>query len=172
MVAEVEEPDEASADEGEATAPAGKAGRRKLIIVAAGVATLLIGGGGGYALLGHKATKGEAAKASAAAEHGEGDEFIDVPSMVVNMRSPDGATRFVKVHFMLVPAEGAKGEEIKKRLPLLLDAFQSFLRELRPEDLAGSAAIFRIKEELLVRARDTLGPNQVQDILIQDLIQQ
>ena len=54
----------------------------------------------------------------------------------------------------------------------MLDAYQPFLRELRPEDLAGSAAIFRIKEAMLARANDVLGPDMVKDILIQDLIQQ
>lgn len=54
----------------------------------------------------------------------------------------------------------------------MLDSFQPFLRELRPEDLSGSAAVFRIKEEMMVRATATLGAGQVKDILIQDLVQQ
>ena len=52
------------------------------------------------------------------------------------------------------------------------DAIQPFLRELRPEDLAGSAAVFRIKEQILLRAADALGPDQIKDVLIEDLIQQ
>ena len=61
---------------------------------------------------------------------------------------------------------------MKEKLPLILDAYQPFLRELRPEDLAGSAAVFRLKEEMLVRTTRALGPGAVVDVLIQDLIQQ
>ena len=47
-----------------------------------------------------------------------------------------------------------------------------FLRELRPEDLNGSAAVFRVKEEMMARMTATLGANMVRDVLIQDLVQQ
>ena len=57
------------------------------------------------------------------------------------------------------------------RLPLVIDRFQPFLRELRPDDLSGSAASCRVKEELLVRSNQALGDGSVRDVLIQDLIQ-
>ena len=162
-------------------------GKRKMMVIAGAAAALLIGGGGGaYAFLGGgdkaeaKAGHGDAAKnASDTDEEGDGahaeeggDEFVDVPAMVVNLRSADGGARFIKLHFMLVPGPRSDPEALKEKLPLLLDAYQPFLRELRPEDLAGSAAVFRIKEEMLTRATDTLGAGQVKDVLIQDLIQQ
>ena len=100
------------------------------------------------------------------------DAFVDVPAMIVNLRSPDGASRFLKIHFMLVPGPKGTADSLKDKLPLILDAYQPFLRELRPEDLAGSAAVFRIKEEMLVRATEVSGPGMVKDILIQDLVQQ
>jgi flagellar FliL protein len=95
-----------------------------------------------------------------------------VPAMVVNLRSPDGAARFLKLHFMLVPGPNATVDGLKDKLPLVLDAYQPFLRELRPEDLAGSAAVFRIKEEMMIRTAAVLGDGMVKDILIQDLVQQ
>lgn len=98
--------------------------------------------------------------------------YVDVPEMIVNLRSTDGRTRFIKLHFMLVAADAGKVDAVKARLPVYLDALQPFLRELRPEDLNGSAAIFRMKEEMMARASDALGPRMVQDVLIQDLVQQ
>lgn len=171
----------------EGATPATPKSKKKLIIIGAAAGVLLLGGGGGAAMM----LSGGSAKAETAAEgHGEAaaaesesgghgtaegeskEAFVDVPAMVVNLRSPDGASRFLKIHFMLVP--GAKGnpETLKEKLPLILDAYQPFLRELRPEDLAGSAAVFRIKEEMLVRATEVTGPGMVKDILIQDLVQQ
>lgn len=152
--------------------------KKKLIIIGAVVGTLLLAGGG-YALLGAGSTADGHEDASAEKGASEGDhddeggaKFVDVPPMVINLRSADGATRFIKLHFMLVPGPKGSEERLKEQLPLLLDAYQPFLRELRTEDLAGSAAVFRIKEEMLVRAANVLGVDQVKDVLIQDLIQQ
>lgn len=170
----------------EGATPAAPKSKKKLILIGAAAGVLLLGGGGGAAMM----LSGGSARAGTAAEgghgevsneaegesgHGEGagkEAFVDVPAMVVNLRSPDGASRFLKLHFMIVP--GAKGtpESIKEKLPLILDAYQPFLRELRPEDLAGSAAVFRIKEEMLIRATDVAGAGVIKDILIQDLVQQ
>ena len=167
----------------EGAKPAAPKSKKKLLIIGAAAGVLLLGGGGAAMMLSGGSAKAEiavdgheAAAPEAAGGHGgeaEGKEaFVDVPAMVVNLRSPDGASRFLKLHFMIVP--GAKGtpDSIKEKLPLILDAYQPFLRELRPEDLAGSAAVFRIKEEMLVRATDLAGPGMVKDILIQDLVQQ
>ncbi len=170
----------------EGAKPATPKSKKKLIIIGAVAGVLVLGGGGGAAMM----LSGGAAKAETAAEgHGEaateseggghgGAEgeskaaFVDVPAMVVNLRSPDGASRFLKIHFMIVPGPKGTPESLRDKLPLILDAYQPFLRELRPEDLAGSAAVFRIKEEMLVRATEVTGPGMVKDILIQDLVQQ
>ena len=175
-------------EEGATPAPTKKS-KKKLIIIGSAAAVLLLGGGGGAAMM----LSGGSAKAEASAEgdhgeeaaaeetaegghgggEGEGKEaFVDVPAMVVNLRSPDGAARFLKIHFMLVPGPKGNVEGLKEKLPLILDAYQPFLRELRPEDLAGSAAVFRIKEEMLSRATQAVGAGMVKDVLIQDLVQQ
>ena len=54
----------------------------------------------------------------------------------------------------------------------MLGCVQPFLRALRPEDLSGSAAVVRLKEEMLIRAGEAFGRGRIRDILIQDLIQQ
>jgi flagellar FliL protein len=155
--------------------PAPKSKKKNLVIVIVAVALVLALGGGGvawYLLKGKKAGAGGKDVAAAAAKHEGTQNFVDVPPILVNLRSADTNPHYLKVHFMLVPGPKATEAEIKDRLPLVIDAYQSFLRELRPEDLAGSAAVFRIKEELMTRARDALGDGMVDDILIQDLIQQ
>ncbi len=180
------------AKDGEAAAKP-KGSKKKLMIII-GAAVLVLGGGGGAAffLMGsdkaaansaegeHGADEAEA-EAEAEAEGGEekggkdgkaGGAYLDVPPLVVNLRSADGAARFLKIHFVLVPGKASTVEKLQGKLPLLIDAYQPFLRELRPEDLNGSGAVYRVKEELLVRATQTLGPDAVKDVLIQDLVQQ
>jgi flagellar FliL protein len=159
-----------------------KGGKKKLIIIAAAAAVLLGGGGGGaYFMLGTASANShgaeEAPAEAAPSGHGEGGEgaetaLVDVPAMVVNLRTAGGDQRYLKIHFMLVPKTASAGEAVKGKLPAIIDAYQPFLRELRPEDLAGAAAVFRIKEELLTRASDVMGAGKVEDVLIQDLVQQ
>ncbi|HEU0065905.1 MAG TPA: flagellar basal body-associated FliL family protein [Sphingomonas sp.] len=175
-------------DAGETAAPVkAKPGKKKLVIIGAAAVLLLGGGGGAYMMMGGKPAEAKAHGTEAAAEEdapaaeeeggehggaGEKETPLDVPPLLVNLRTPDGAPHFLKIHFVLSPGPKSNLEELKKELPVLLDAYQPFLRELRPEDLAGSAAVFRIKEELLVRSRDAIGAGKVKDVLIQDLVQQ
>jgi flagellar protein FliL len=156
------------ADEAPATPPPARRRKGPLLIAGAALIALLGAGGASYALLGGKAHEAPKAASGDAAVQA----YIDVPPVIVNLRSSDGRARFLKLHFMLVAADAGQSDAIKAKLPLYLDALQPFLRELRPEDLNGSAAVFRMKEEMMARANDALGTGMVRDVLIQDLIQQ
>lgn len=152
-----------------------KSGKGKLFIMLGALVVLLAGGGGAaYYFLGQPAPDGhEPAQAKAAPEHSsEPPVYVEVPAMVVNLRTGSGQPGFLKLHFVFVASSESKSEEISAKLPSILDALQPFLRELRPEDLAGSAAVYRLKEEMLARAATQLTPGAVRDVLIQDLIQQ
>lgn len=158
---------EIEAEQTEEAQDGAKSRRKKLIGMIAAV--LLLGGAGaGWWMFG--AGNGDA---DTIAEAGPIDaaSLVDVPAMTVNLRTSDGAARMLRIHLMLVPGTAAR-ETIEGQLPLLLDAFQPFLRELRAEDIAGSAATFRVKEEVLVRCHAVLGEGAVRDVLIQDLVQQ
>lgn len=157
-----------------------KPSRKRLIVIGAAVSVLLIGGGAGYYGYTRFAGGGSGGHESAGASPEGGSEgakpgkssYVEVPAMVVNLRSSDASARFLKLRFILVAADDSKADAVKEKLPLVLDALQPFLRELRPDDLDGSAAVFRIKEEMMRRATQALGPGMVSDVLIQDLIQQ
>jgi flagellar FliL protein len=57
-------------------------------------------------------------------------------------------------------------------MPRLLDMFQTYLREMRPEELRGSAGTWRLREELLARANIALAPVRVVDVLFIELLVQ
>ena len=61
---------------------------------------------------------------------------------------------------------------VDEQLPRVLDGFQTYLRQLRPEDLDGSAAMLRLKEELLRRLNLAIQPPVVKDILFKEIIVQ
>jgi len=172
---ELDAGEDESAGEGKPVATAKPArSKKKLVIIGAAAGLLLLGGGGaGFALMSGGAEATESAEAGDhASEEGGAETFVDIPAMTVNLRSADGTPRFLRVHLMLVPSSAARQDEITQKLPLIIDAYQPFLRELRPEDLAGSAAAFRLKEEMLLRANQEVGQGAVADVLIQDLVQQ
>ena len=146
-------------------------GKKKGTLIAIAAAGLLVAGGGGAAAWSRLGGGGEDAEASHAPQP-EAGTYVEVPPMTVNLRSGDGKPRFLKLRFILVTQDQANEDVINEKLPLILDGFQPFLRELRPEDLAGSAAVFRLKEEMLSRAARVAGRGVVTDVLIQDLIQQ
>jgi flagellar FliL protein len=199
IMSATEEPKDGEGDANAAKTAAAKK-KKKLMIGGGAAAVLLLGGGGGgaYMMMGHaapptakekKAAEEKAKDEEVAAEEeeaggegeGEGGEGghgakknapLDVPPLLVNLHTADGTPHFLKLHIMLVPGPKGNSEALKDELPKLLDAYQPFLRELRPEDLSGSAAVYRIKEELLLRAGATLGHDKVKDVLVQDLIQQ
>ena len=98
--------------------------------------------------------------------------FVQVPEMTVNMRSIDGSARYLKVRLAIEAQSREEARAIEGRLPLVIDGFQSFLRELRPEDLAGASGTYRIKEELLIRVNTAVALVRARDVLVQELIQQ
>lgn len=157
--------------------PAGSAGdppparsRKRLIAAAVAVLALIGAAGGGY--LWWSSGPSPAKVEASASSDAPAKAYVDVPAMVVNLRSSDGRAHLLKLHVMLVAADAGRSAVLTAKMPLYLDTLQPFLRELRPEDLNGSAAVFRMKEEMLARANDAMGAGMVRDVLIQDLVQQ
>lgn len=141
----------------------------KLIIIAAAAVVLLLGGGGGaYLLLFSGGGSSDGVKAPVAVK----TYFYDLPQMVVNLSSPDNKEQFLKLKVSLELANEGEAKVIEARIARVMDAFQVYLRELRPSDLAGSAGIYRLKEELRRRVNLAVYPVQVMSILFKEILVQ
>jgi flagellar FliL protein len=57
-------------------------------------------------------------------------------------------------------------------MPRLLDLFTTYLREIRPEELRGSAGTQRLREELMARANLVAAPVRINDVLFQEILVQ
>jgi flagellar FliL protein len=92
--------------------------------------------------------------------------------MIANIQSADGTPVYLKlvISLELYSAEEKAGIEVLK--PRIRDQFQGYLRELRPDDLKGSAGIMRVKEELLRRTNVAAAPYKVRDVLLKEMILQ
>ncbi len=57
-------------------------------------------------------------------------------------------------------------------MPRLQDLFQTYLREIRPEELRGSAGTYRLREELLARGNLAVAPARITDVLFTEMLVQ
>ena len=63
-------------------------------------------------------------------------------------------------------------EQITPIMPRVMDAFQTYLRELRPMDLDGSAGLYRLKEELTRRVNLSIAPARINAVLFKEIVVQ
>lgn len=152
------------------------------LIVAGGLVVVLGGGGGAYYFLsGTPAPEGGHGEAAAVeAGHGgaasglpsEHSAFFDVPDIVVNIQSPDSTPTYLKLAVALELEDVAARAAIEPVMPRVVDQFQTYLRELRVEDIRGSMGVMRLKEELLRRVNLAAAPTPVRDVLLKEMIVQ
>jgi flagellar FliL protein len=148
----------------------GSGSRKKLLIIVA-AAVILLGGAGGAAymfLLGGSAAEGEHAE-EAEAEELPPPVFYDMPEIVIRLDGGQGP--YLKLATVLDLAAEHSAEEIKTVEPRLLDAMQTYLIELKPDDIKGTAGMYRMRQELLRRINDAL-PGSTRDVLFKTLILQ
>ena len=169
-----------------------------MIAAALGAVVVLAGGGtGAYFAFFHKApTPAEAAakaakdakakKAKAKDEKKEGGKpdpnapvvkdgpdgvvFYSLPDVVVNMQTADGRPSFLKLKLTLELPDHDTADALNPNMPRLQDMFQVFLRELRPEDLAGSQGGYQLRQEILRRVNLVIAPSRVNAVLIEEML--
>ncbi len=183
--------------DGEAAAPKKK--KLPLLFIIVPAALLVVGGGGAAAffLMQPKAEAAEGEHAPKAGDHGapkkksgghgggsgeadaalgvisegpDGVVFYTLPDMTVNIQGPEGRPMYLKLKLTLETHDYALAEHLQAEMPRMQDMFQTFLRELRPEDLAGSAGSFQLRAEILRRVNLIAAPGKVDAVLIEEML--
>jgi flagellar FliL protein len=98
--------------------------------------------------------------------------FYDLPEMLVNLNSTTKQASYLKLRVALELDDPQASKKLDDLLPRVLDNFQVYLRELRMEDLNGSAGLYRLKEELLLRINAAVQPVHVNDVLFKEMLVQ
>lgn len=180
----------------EGEAPKKKMAGKTLVLFIVLPALLLLGGGGAAAYFlmfasppaehasAEAGEHGEAKKKDASGGHGEastnpavkagegGVYYYTLPEMLVNITSGDGRPVYLKLKLTLEAPDMEVAEAVEPQLPRVTDQFQAFLRELRVDDLAGSAGAYRLRLELLRRVNLAVAPSQINAVLIEEMLVQ
>lgn len=163
-----------SATQAEGTAPK-KKGKMKLVLIL--VVVLALAGAGGWfsgvipgLLHGkeHETAEGHGGEAASASL----PVFVDLPDIVANLNSGGRRASFVKLRAKLEVAKKEDAAIVTAAMPRVLDLFQGYLREVRPEELRGTAGTYRLREELVGRVNVAAAPARVVDVLFTELLVQ
>jgi flagellar FliL protein len=98
--------------------------------------------------------------------------YVDVPEMVANLNSTNHKPSYIKLSARIEVPRPEDAEKVRAALPRLQDMMQTYLREMRPEELRGSAGTYRLREELLVRANAAVAPAKISDVLFTQMLVQ
>lgn len=151
-------------------------GKKIIIIAAVAVMVLALGGGAAFYFM-----SGDDAEHATDLEHGGqesdlADEeptellFLELESMLVNLDTAGGKPKYLKITISLEVDKQESLDDLIKKMPRIIDQFQTYLRQLRIEDLNGSAGMFRLKEELLIKVNDAVYPTRVNDVLFKEML--
>ena len=187
--------------EGEGPAKKKLAGKTLVLFIVL-PALLLLGAGGGAAFFllkpgaAQHADAGDHAKGKAKKNHGKGKEkggehgsakadpnapvvtegdgvyYVKLPQMLINFSTDDGRPAFLKLKLTLEAPDEDVAYAVEPELPRIMDQFQGFLRELRMDDISGSAGTARLRLELLRRVNLAIAPAQMNAVLIEEMLVQ
>lgn len=163
----------------EAGAP--KKSKKKLILLAVplvlvavlaglwfgGILPPLLGMGGEKAAAKHE-KPGEISKE--AAEAAKVPVFLDLPDLIANLNVGQRRSAFIKLKAKLELAKPEDQPIVAAAMPRLQDMFTTYLREMRPEELRGSAGTYRLREELIARANIAAAPARIVDVLFSEML--
>jgi len=156
--------------EGESAAPkkSGFLSKKLVIMVAAGL--LVAGGGGGGYFFFFK--KGHSEEKAAPVVVKAPPAFLDLPDVLVNLQSQNNRSSYLKAKIVLEVEDQKLVEQIKPLMPRVMDAFQTYLREMRQSDLEGSAGLYRLRDELTKRVNLAVAPTKINAVLFKEIVVQ
>ncbi|MDB5377140.1 MAG: hypothetical protein JWR00_1586 [Rubritepida sp.] len=97
--------------------------------------------------------------------------FVAMPDITANLNAP-GRRAFIRLKSQMEVSGAQDAATLQAAMPRLVDLFTTYLREIRPEELRGSAGTHRLREELIARANIAASPARVTDVLFTEILVQ
>ncbi len=122
----------------------------------------------------HEVVEGEEGEEIIIGEDGLPEQavFYDLEEFIANLDVGSKRPSFLKMTVSLELPGESQIPRLESKMPRIRDSFQLYLRELRQQDLQGSAGIYRLREELLLRVNKVIYPAKVSDILFKEILVQ
>lgn len=158
-----------------------KSGRKRLLIVIAAVLALILGGAAAAYFTGLLQPLIEMLGGGSDVAQLDGSApptvsgnavFYDLQEMLVNIDTGGRKPVYLKIRVSLELENPKDIAQVEGMMPRIIDNFQVYLRELRIEDLKGSAGMYRLREELLKRVNVAVAPAKVNDVLFKEMLVQ
>jgi flagellar FliL protein len=164
----------------EAEKPAGSRWKKLALLVGAPLLAFILIGAGlwvtgiGPRMLGMGGGHGEVGEKAEAPQPGPPKKavFYDLPDLLVNLNGGGRKTSFLKISISIELEDAGDVPKLQGVMPRIIDNFQVYLRELRAEDLKGSAGMYRLREELLTRVGAAAAPAKINDVLFKEMLVQ
>ena len=97
--------------------------------------------------------------------------YYAMPKLVVNLASTGGSrATMMELELSLEAATSSTFNRVPELMPRLKDSLNSFLRELRVEDLNGSGGTYNLRRELLKRFNTVMDPKKLDAVLIEGML--
>ena len=96
--------------------------------------------------------------------------LVDVPDVVTNLDSGNRRAIFIKLKTRIEISRAVDQPVILANMPQILDAFHTYLRSMRPEELRGGEGTYRLREALMSRIDAIASPVQVTDVLFVEML--
>ncbi|PVA09690.1 flagellar basal body protein FliL [Pelagivirga sediminicola] len=156
---------------------AAPAKRSKMPLILGFVLALLGGGGGFFAVYSGHLLPGESQKsASAGASMQDESAVRPMPDVVYVPMEPlvislgDGMSgRHLRFRAELEVASAYR-PDVEKLMPRVVDVLNSYLRALELKDLTDSAALLRLRAQMLRRLQVVTGGDRITDLLIMEFV--
>ena len=165
--------DEEDDDEEGEGKPRRKPGRMKLLLIIGGAVVFLLATGLGLFFSGildpYLGLEDEKE-----VEEGpvQGKFFYKLEDITLNLNEEGKKSRFLKVGLTIVLVNEADVGRVELLRPRIASFVSAYLRELRPEEMSGSADFYRLRENVLLRVRTAVAPIQVTNVLFNSVLVQ
>lgn len=147
--------------------PEARKKKSKLPILLGGVLAVVLGAGGFFAAYTGLVGGGGESHAAPAPESA-GIAFVPIAPLVIPL-GPQANARHLRFSGSLEVAKGGEAE-VQTLMPRILDVLNGYLRAVEIGDFTDSAALARLRAQMLRRIQIVTGEGRVRDLLITEFV--
>lgn len=102
----------------------------------------------------------------------QGQVFYKLDEITLNLNEEGKKSRFLKIGITLVLLNEIDVPVVEALQPRIADYVMNYLRELRPEEMSGSANFYQMRENIMLRVQAAVAPVQVTNVLFNSVLVQ